>query len=234
MDWQGRERRADLEVIGRIVGAEACVNTLGMADPDWRTNVLERICSVVGCERPHHGIGWCRMHGERFRQHGSTDDPRPTTEERFRSKINCTGDDDQCHEWQGCRSVDGYGRFTWPSGSKHRQPENAHRIAWRLAFGPVPEGLCVLHRCDNPPCCRLDHLFLGTHADNARDRQSKGRGVQLLGETNPNAKLTDDAVREMRTLWESGVGQRVLARQFKVDPSLVSYVVRRKIWRHVA
>lgn len=74
-----------------------------------------------------------------------------------------------CWEWSGLRSARGYGRFGHDS-------RRAHRIAWELTFGPVPDGLLVCHTCDNPPCIRPEHLFLGTDADNARDMVAKGRG----------------------------------------------------------
>jgi hypothetical protein len=80
-----------------------------------------------------------------------------------------------CWLWTGSRSAEGYGSIR--VDGKMRK---AHRVAWELANGPIPagagaHGTCVLHRCDNPSCVNPDHLFLGTNADNARDRQAKGR-----------------------------------------------------------
>jgi len=71
-----------------------------------------------------------------------------------------------CWEWEGSRFPSGYGRL---------KRMRAHRAVWEAVYGPIPAGLCVLHRCDNPPCVRPDHLRLGTQADNMRDRASKGR-----------------------------------------------------------
>lgn len=76
-------------------------------------------------------------------------------------------------EHQGARTAKGYGR-RWFRGS----PWRAHRVAWVEAFGEIPDGLLVLHTCDNPPCVNPEHLFLGTHRDNALDRQAKGRSAK--------------------------------------------------------
>ena len=72
-----------------------------------------------------------------------------------------------CRPWMGTRNRNGYGLLNLTLCT--------HRLAWELANGPIPRGLLVLHHCDNPPCCNPDHLFLGTHADNAADRTRKGR-----------------------------------------------------------
>lgn len=77
---------------------------------------------------------------------------------------------DGCEPWTGCRSAAGYGII-----QREGRTMRAHRVAWALAYGPIPDGLNVLHRCDNPPCCNPTHLWLGTHADNMRDRGAKGR-----------------------------------------------------------
>src|SRR5687768_7875966 len=82
---------------------------------------------------------------------------------------------DGCWAWTGVMGTNGYGLFWVRRGFKQYSSVGAHRVAWRLANGPVPDGLWVLHRCDNPRCVRPDHLFLGTHSDNMRDMWSKNR-----------------------------------------------------------
>lgn len=89
--------------------------------------------------------------------------------------------DTPCLEWTGCRIEDGYGRKITGSRKGGRRLVLVHRWVWEKEFGPIPEGLCVLHRCDNPPCINLDHLFLGTLSDNALDRETKGRGRIYTG-----------------------------------------------------
>ena len=75
-----------------------------------------------------------------------------------------------CQVWDGRKSHGGYGML-YLYGRDHY----AHRLAWEIAKGPIPDGLCVLHECDNPPCFNTDHLFLGTRADNNHDKAVKGR-----------------------------------------------------------
>lgn len=87
---------------------------------------------------------------------------------RFWSKVNIST---SCWNWIGCLNNKGYGEFrVWKTWSEY-----AHRFSWALHFGPIPNGLKVLHRCDNPRCVRPDHLFLGTQADNVADMLAKGR-----------------------------------------------------------
>lgn len=75
-----------------------------------------------------------------------------------------------CLEWTGYTNVRGYGRIAF-----NGRTVGAHRLAWELVNGPIPDGMNVLHHCDNPPCCNVGHLFLGTHADNSADMVAKGR-----------------------------------------------------------
>jgi hypothetical protein len=131
----------------------------------------------------------------------------------------------------------------------------AHRVAYELTFGPIPEGLWVLHRCDTPPCCNPAHLFLGTHADNMADMRAKGRsaagdrnGMQThperharrihpelapKGEANPRAKLSEVSVRQIRALRAAGAPFTALAVQFGVSESAIRNAVTRKTWCHV-
>ena len=78
-----------------------------------------------------------------------------------------------CIEFMGKRQNKGYGHIG--SGGHKGRTLLAHRVAWELANGPIPDGLLVCHRCDNPPCCNPEHLFLGTKSDNALDQIGKGR-----------------------------------------------------------
>jgi hypothetical protein len=76
----------------------------------------------------------------------------------------------ECIEWRGARTNEGYGR-KWKNG----KVRYTHRLAYAWANGPIPDGMWVLHKCDNPPCCNPEHLFLGTNQDNLLDCISKGR-----------------------------------------------------------
>lgn len=78
--------------------------------------------------------------------------------------------DGKCIVWTGSCDADGYGKI-WVNGASAR----THRALWEETYGPIPDGLLVLHRCDNRPCVRLSHLYLGTHADNTRDKMTRGR-----------------------------------------------------------
>lgn len=108
----------------------------------------------------------------------------------------------------------------------------AHRLSWELHFGPIPSGMHVLHKCDNPPCVNPKHLFLGAHVDNYIDMRKKNRHVK--GEKFPHAKLTEHAVRTIRDRYEKGdITQKKLADVFGVSISQINGVVNRNTWRHI-
>lgn len=137
--------------------------------------------------------------------------------------------------WTAYRNEDGYGVCGY--GPLLRK---AHRVAWELTYGPIPERLCVCHRCDNPPCCNPAHLFLGTKADNAADRDAKGRGYTPppdappppvhFGEANVNAKLRREDVLKIREARANGATLREIARTFGVGKSTIFSVVRGHTW----
>jgi len=131
-----------------------------------------------------------------------------------------------CWNWQGAQS-NGYGRRR-----KDGKVQSVHRVVWEENNGPIPEGLQVLHHCDNPPCCNPEHLFLGTQADNVADMISKNRDAR--GERRGNSKLTEADVRAMRRAYARGnVTGVALAEKYGVGKAVVSTVVRMDSWRHV-
>jgi HNH endonuclease len=96
-------------------------------------------------------------------------------EQRFWSYVQ-KASDAECWEWRGSVNNKGYGRLPERRGPGVRKAVIAHRLAYQFGVGPIPEGQCVLHRCDNRKCCNPQHLFIGTIADNNRDMWIKGRG----------------------------------------------------------
>lgn len=145
--------------------------------------------------------------------------------ERFWPKVQKTDDLFSCWLWMASMKPNGYGQF----GMNDSSPELAHRVAYRLTYGDFDPSLYVCHHCDNRRCVRPTHLFLGTNTDNMRDAIRKGRMVfSKIGSENPNAKLTDDQVREMRRLYAEGWLQSELARHFDVCESTANHAIHRK------
>jgi hypothetical protein len=141
-------------------------------------------------------------------------------------------DEGGCWVWTGGHVPDGYGCIQVDGAAR-----GTHRVAWEMAIGPIPDGLHVLHRCDNRPCCNPEHLFLGTNADNVADKVAKGRhrsdrlerGVERY-----NAVLDDGAVQAIRERYaRGGVRQADLAREYGVTQQMISKVIRATRWAHV-
>lgn len=104
-------------------------------------------------------------------------------------------------------------------------------MAWMLTNGPIPDGLQVLHRCDNPPCVRPDHLFLGTIMDNMHDKAQKGRTAR--GEKNGQAKLTPKQVRMIRKRIAAGETRTAIAADFHVTRTTIYFIATGKKWSHL-
>lgn len=148
--------------------------------------------------------------------------------DRFWSKVEVANAAD-CWVWTAALRNKRYGCFRVVSNKSMQQ---AHRVAWTLVVGPIPTGLCILHRCDNPRCVNPDHLFLGTQRDNIRDMDQKDRRNverRIWGEKHHSAKLTDRQVIQIRNLSkQSGFNQHHAARQFGVSQSVISMIVNHK------
>lgn len=171
-----------------------------------------------------------------------------TLEKRFWEKVEKS---DGCWNWVGHVHPLGYGKIK-NGGRKNCKVLIASRVSWEIHNGPIPNGLCVLHKCDNRKCVRPDHLFIGTKGDNNRDRHFKGRDWKMpsdrvaelqaifdtpasrsdFGESNVNAKLTADAVTYAR-LNPDGMMVRELAAKFGVNTKTIHDAIIGKSWRHV-
>lgn len=149
-----------------------------------------------------------------------------TTQELFQS-LDMKGHAD-CWEWKHSRDKYGYGMAYFNSRRNY-----THRIAFTLLVGPIPAGMLVCHKCDNPPCCNPAHLFVGTVKDNTLDRNAKGRAPRQDGERNGNAALGPSAVAKIRALAASGVKQTHIATMFGVSSQAVSLIVTGKRWLKV-
>jgi hypothetical protein len=129
--------------------------------------MAKRICTVEDCERAYKARGLCNRH---YKQASRRDQlpPRRTVLERLMAKSERQG---ECLVWTGSCTKQGYGHVGVDGKIRH-----VHRAAWVARHGPIPpETPCVLHHCDNPPCWRDEHLWLGTNADNVADKMAKGR-----------------------------------------------------------
>jgi ribosome-binding protein aMBF1 (putative translation factor) len=101
------------------------------------------------------------------------------------------------------------------------------------AFIEDPGRMHVCHSCDNPPCVNPRHLWLGNDADNARDKEKKGRGNQAKGEDQGHSKLKAEDVLIIRSLVSDGMMQKDLAERFNVSRHTVTMIVHRRTWKHI-
>lgn len=133
-----------------------------------------------------------------------------------------------CWNWTRGKNAAGYGIFRLNGVHWICQ-----RFSWTITVGDIPEGMQVLHRCDNPKCVRPDHLFLGTMQDNMTDKITKNRQYRPVGNTNPKAVLTESQIPVIRVLARLGLFRRTIACIFNVHTTTISAIIRGETWRHV-
>lgn len=125
-----------------------------------------------------------------------------------------------------CRDDYGYGDLN--VNGRHLK---AHRLSWEFHFGQIPDGLKVLHTCDNPPCCNPGHHFTGTDADNSADMMSKGRWNGPRGAQHHKSKICETQVHEIRSLHAAGGwSQNALAHRFGLSQTAVHYILIGRNW----
>lgn len=217
------------------------------------SDISKRQCSVEGCEGPILVVGkrLCSKHYWRQHRYGDVNaTKRPTVgmspEDRFWLKVDRSGGDDACWPWTATRNSDGYGRFRRVTGENM---EGAHRCAYQFTYGEITPGAHICHHCDNPPCCNPSHLYEGDATTNSHDKESRGRANHARGqasgaythpesvprgERNPNAKLTESQVIDIRRAHASGeASYRELARQHGVTVGMIGHIVRGIAWKHL-
>lgn len=153
---------------------------------------------------------------------------------KFYTKI---GASNLCWPWSGPRTKRGYGIIAWRTVNG-RQHIYAHRLSWILTCGQIPFGMQVLHRCDNPPCCNPQHLFLGTQADNMHDMKLKGRrmGVKSMpkGMQYYRTTLSDKNIKDIRQRATVGESLFSISRGFNLTAGAIWRITKRKNWKHIA
>jgi HNH endonuclease len=185
---------------------------------------MDNGCNVPGCRGVRRAKGMCDRHYARVRRNGharlTAGNGCRDVKERlgFRGKRAPSG----CLEWQGSTNKQGYAKTR--INDVHYA---VHRLAWELYNGPIPEGLCVCHRCDNPRCFEVAHLFLGTHKDNVADAIAKGRHMTVNGK---NGRLTKDQILGIYKSIGTGA---LAAKQFGVCEATVYNIRNGKTWAQV-
>lgn len=135
-----------------------------------------------------------------------------------------------CCLWIGSASKHGYGTFGIGSRTDgSRRTVRTTRYAYEISFGPIPDGLYVLHKCDNPRCVNPDHLYLGDQKKNMQDMRERGRSNYVRGEKIGLSKLNEKQIAEIRSM---NIPNTLIARKFDVTPATIGYIRNGKTWKH--
>ena len=189
-------------------------------------------CIIDGCEKVSaYSTGVCPMHYQRIKTHGDPSIVKkasikvtPLIDRVLRNTIPVP--ESGCLLWLGTCS-NGFHGMVWDN--EHKQNRGTHRVVWEYWNGPIPDGLCVLHKCDVGVCCNINHLFIGTQRENVADKVKKER--QARGETAWKAILTEQQVMEIRKRHEIA---KLIAPIYGVSVSTIHAVRSRQNWKHIA
>lgn len=146
-----------------------------------------------------------------------------SAEDKFWSHVEKSND---CWNWVGGKDGGGYGCFS----SSMMKERKSHRISWILHYGEIPNGMHILHHCDNPSCVNPNHLFIGKNVDNVRDKIRKGRIGDFSGTRNGMCKLTENEVLNIRKLHDEGVSYRMLSKKFNIGMTQIGRIIRKESW----
>jgi hypothetical protein len=152
--------------------------------------------------------------------------PCKSLQERFWSKVNIP-DLFLCWEWLGYRDHNGYGEL-----GVNGRTTSAHRLSYTLNIEAIPDGLFVLHKCNNPACVNPYHLYLGSQQDNMNDMVRASR--QTIGENHPNAKLTETQVIEIIKLLKTNIKHKVIAEIYSTSEANISLINSGRLWKHLS
>lgn len=186
-------------------------------------------CTVRDCSEPVRGRGLCNLHYQRAKNYG---DPLHIPA-RTRSALairefwtvalsDTSPEGAPCLVWPGCLNSKGYGHCNPGKGTQW----STSRAVWTEVFGPIPEGMVVCHKCDNPSCGRPSHLFLGTPAENSADMVKKGRSPFTAGDLSGRAVFPDSVINALRARRREGALVKDLAEEIGVHPAHMSRVLR--------
>ena len=190
-------------------------------------------CKYDGCNGKAVGRGYCQKHYLRYMKYGSPDSKKndhAPIEIRFWRYVS-KKENNECWEWIGQRLSNGYGRISL--GAKSLGSDGAHRVSWEIFNKTsVPDGMFVMHKCDNPSCVNPNHLTIGTPKENVADMIAKGRKrtVAPKGEGNGKSLLNEEKVRIIRS---STLNHAALGRELGVSPNCVRGVRIGRTWTHI-
>lgn len=189
-------------------------------------------CKHDGCTKEIRAFGYCNKHYLRLKKYGSPSGGKRnhgSLERRFWAKVQKS---DGCWEWLGGKRPNGYGQIS--EGGKGGRSLSAHRTSYELHHGPIPEGMVVMHACDNRACVNPDHLSVGSYRDNMADMDAKGRRVIVAptGEGNGKSILTEQDVLYIRSSPDKSNAQ--LGREIGVGPNCIRSVRIGRTWRHIS